>query len=209
MADKKQNGDWIDSMGDAVPARHVQKTDKKRDAMVERLFKKAQTVHQQLAALRSLIDRQVDYFLTASAAEAGMELNNPGGNYTFPNFSGNRRLIIKTNACIDFDERLQFAKTKIDSCLDRWSKGGDSNLRAVVFDAFQVDLKGRVDIKRILRLRKLQIKDREWREAMDLITVAITITGRKTYCHFQVRKNRDSEWETIRLDLAGVSGEGS
>jgi hypothetical protein len=206
MADKKPNGDWLDSLGSGVPPRHVKPVDKKRDAMVERLYKQAEAVHQKLAYLRAEIDKQADIFLAASAAESGTVFLNPGGNYTFVNFTGNRRLMIKSNACIDFDERLQFAKVKIDSCLDRWSNGGDPNLRAVVFDAFQVDLKGRVDIKRILRLRKLQIKDKEWLAAMELITQAITVTGRKTYCQFQYRRTRDSEWETIRLDLAGVGG---
>jgi hypothetical protein len=134
MADKKKNGDWIDSMGAAIPPRHIKKIDKKRDAMVERLFKKAEAIHPKLVGLRTGIDQQVDAFLDASAADAGVGCNNPGGNYTFPNFSGNRRLMIKTNACIDFDERLQFAKAKIDSCLERWSEGGDPNLKAVVFD---------------------------------------------------------------------------
>ena len=190
MADKTPNGDWVDPLGAAIPQRHVKPTDKKRDAMVERLFKKSQAVHQKLAELRAAIDQQVDAFLDSSAASAGVACDNPGGNYTFSNFSGNRRLMIKTNACIDFDERLQFAKEKIDSCLNRWSDGGNSNLKAVVFDAFQVDLKGRVDIKRILRLRKLDIKDKEWKQAMELITEAITITGRKT----GTANGRQSAW---------------
>ena len=208
MADKRENGDWLDSQGAAIPQRHIKPTDKKRDRMVEQLFKKAETVHNKLVELRGGIDQQVETFLLASAAEAGVDFNNPGGNYTFSNFTGNRRLMIKTNATIDFDERLQFAKEKIYSCLDRWGKDGNKNLRVVVSNVFKTDKKQWVDVKGILGLRKWKITDREWLEAMDLITESITITGRKTYCHFQVRKNRDSEWETIRLDLAGVSGEG-
>jgi hypothetical protein len=119
-------------------------------------------------------------------------------------FSGRKRIQIKINKVIEFDERLQLAKQKIDDCLERWSQGANDNLKAVVFDAFKVDRKGNVDTKRILGLRKLKINDRAWKEAMELITQAVTITGTRSYILFQVRENQDSEWDTLRLDLAGV-----
>ncbi|MDH5524472.1 MAG: DUF3164 family protein [Desulfobulbaceae bacterium] len=201
MATKDKNGVWIDSTGASVPARYIKPIDKKRDAMVERLITEAKRISERLDKLRGAIDVEVEKFLAQSAEDAGADCLNPGGNYIFSNFSGDRRLQIKTCACIDFDERLQFAKETIDKCLDRWSEGGNANLRAVVFDAFKVDIKGQVDVKRILGLRRLKIKDAEWEQAMELISNAITITGRKTYTYFSERPERTGDWKGVRLDL--------
>jgi len=203
MAIKDAKGNWIDGTGATVPPKYVRPVDKKRDAMVERLFREAVSLNSKLAAFRKFIEAEFEKFLDYAAENEGMELNK-GGNYTFSNFSYNQRFIIQNKRLIDFDEHLQMAKQKIDSCLDRWSKGGNDNIRAVVLEAFKVDQKSRIDIKAILKLRKHNIKDKEWVEAMELITKAITITGTREYILFQFRPDSKSDWQTIRLDLAGV-----
>ncbi len=204
MAKKDDKGRWIDAAGNPVPAKYIGKVEKKRDAMVEKLFRQALLTQERLRKLKELANSDIATYLDWLASQHGEESLNPGGNYELDSFSGDKRVKIKVNKMIEFDERLQLAKQKIDRCLLKWSEGGNANLQVVVCDAFKVDQKGNVDTRRILGLRRLKIKDDEWKAAMDLITEAVTITGSRTYLMFQVRKSPTAEWETVRLDLAGV-----
>jgi len=200
MAKKNDSGHWLNGTGEAVPQKYVPMIDRKRDGMVERLMKQAEALSEKLSAFRETIDTEVGKFLGEAAKQHNLVLNE-GGNYWFTGFSGDIRLEIKVGKLIDFDERLKFAKQKIDDCIERWSEGANDKLKLVVFDAFKTDAKGRLDTKRILGLRKLEIKDAVWEEAMELIGKAITITGTKTYVNFH-RRDEHGEWKGVCLDMA-------
>lgn len=200
MAKKNAKGHWLNGTGDAIPMKYVPMIDRKRDAMVERLFKRADEVSKRLIDLRTEVDIEVAKFLADAAATHNL-VPNEGGNYWFTGFSGDQRIEIKVGKLIDFDEHLKWAKQKIDQCLETWSEGANDKLRLVVFDAFKADQKGRLDTKRILGLRKLAIKDAVWEEAMDLIGKALVVTGTKTYVNFY-RRGSHGEWVGICLDLA-------
>lgn len=202
MAKKDDKGRWINATGDAVPGKYVPVIDKKRDAMVERLFKRATDVSQRLIDLRTEVDVEATRFLADAAAQHNL-VPNDGGNYWFTGFSGDKRIEIKVGKLIDFDEHLKWAKQKIDQCIEKWSEGANDKLRLIVFDAFKADSKGRLDTKRILGLRKLEIKDAVWEEAMELISKALVVTGTKTYVNFY-RRGPHGEWIGIILDLARV-----
>ncbi len=205
MAIKDEKGNWLDGAGHAVPPQYIAKIDRDRDAMVERILKQVEAEHERLVKLKAKITGEIERYLTKAAKEAGLK-ENPGGNYTFTSFSGDKQVELKVAKFIEFDERLKFAKAKIDACLERWSEGANGNLKVIVYDAFKVDEKGKVDTKRILGLRKLKIpsKEKEWHEAMDLIAQAVTINGKKAYLHFRKRNFETKVWETVRLDFASL-----
>lgn len=200
MANKNSKGHWLNGTGEAVPVKYVPIIDRKRDAMVEKLMKRAEDVSRRLSELRELVDDEVAKFLAEAAKEHNLTPNE-GGNYWFTGFSGDIRLEIKVGKLIDFDERLKFAKQKLDACIERWSEGANDKLKLIVFDAFKTDTKGQLDTKRILGLKKLKIEDAEWKEAMELIAQAITVTGTKTYVNF-FRRNKHGEWIGVCLDMA-------
>lgn len=204
MADKDKQGRWIDGAGSAIPVKYIDPVDKKRDMLVEKDFRLALAARNQLAKFKATVLADISNYLDWLAQRNGEETLNPGGNYILTGFSGNKRIQIKINKVLEFDERLQLAKQKIDKCLEKWSDDGNENLKVVVFDVFKVDQKGQVDTRRILSLRKLQIKDAEWKQAMDLIAEALLVTGTRSYLLFQSKQHKDAEWETLRLDLAGV-----
>jgi hypothetical protein len=203
MAKVDQKGRWIDSTGVGVPAKYIKPLEKKRDAMVEKLHKKALALQAKMTAFRAEFDAEVEHYLNQVATEVGAT-ENPGGNYQFTGFSGDKRVSVKRSSFIDFDEKLKFAKEIIDRCLERWSAGGNANLQAVVFDAFKVDKRGLIDRQRIIGLRRLNIKDAEWQEAMDLIGESIVVTGVKDYIKVEERCPENGEWRSIRLDIAAV-----
>ena len=204
MATKDDHGYWIDGSGAHIPPKYIDPVDKKRDVLVEKQIRQALLLQERLRKLKENVLADIGNYLDWLADLHGEESLSPGGNYMLTGFSGNKRLQIKINKVLEFDERLQLAKKKIDECLERWSQDANDNLKVVVFDAFKVDRKGNVDTKRILGLRKLKIKDAAWNKAMDLITDAVTVTGQRSYLMFQLKADQDAEWETLRLDLAGV-----
>lgn len=203
MAKTDDKGNWLDSTGVAVPQKYVKPVDKKRDAMVERLHKKAVALQERMIAFKAEFNVEVEAFLALVAKEVGRG-ENKKGNYQFAGFSGHKRVSINRGSFIDFDERLQFAKTLVDNCLERWSEGGNDNLKAVVFDAFKVNKRGQMDRQRILSLRRLNIKDKVWQQAMELIGQALTVTGVKDYISIEERENGEGKWRSIRLDIAAL-----
>lgn len=204
MANKDKQGRWIDATGNAIPAKYIDQVDKKRDTLVEKDFRAAIAAQGQLAKFKASVLADISGYLDWLAQRNGEETLNPGGNYILTGFSGDKRVQIKINKVLEFDERLQLAKQKVDRCIEKWSDGADDKLKVIIFDAFQVDQKGKVDTRRILALRRLKIKDAEWKRAMELITEAVMVTGTRSYLLFQHRPNQDAEWQTVRLDLAGV-----
>jgi mRNA-degrading endonuclease YafQ of YafQ-DinJ toxin-antitoxin module len=172
--------------------------------MIEKQFRKAFLMQEKMSTFKKDVLADIFKYLNWLAEQKGEKAFTPNKNHQLTGFSGDKQLHIKINKVLEFDERLQLAKQKIDSCLERWSQDANDNLKVVIFDAFKVNKKGNVDTKRILGLRSLNIKDREWKAAMDLISEAVTITGTRGYLMFKVKHGQDAEWETLRLDLAGV-----
>jgi hypothetical protein len=204
MAKKDANGNWLAADGNSVPQRFVPKQDKARDAMVEKIVARARKLNQQIAAFDGWVDQEIGKFMDGAAKEAGIT-RNPGGNQIFTSFSGDQRVEVKVCKFIDFDEKLQFAKQKIDNCLSRWSEGAKEKeaLRGVIARAFKQTRKGYLDTKMVLGLRGYQVKDQEWQEAMELISQAVTITGSKAYKMFS-RRDEKGNWRGIPIDISRI-----
>ena len=203
MADKDEKGNWIDSIGSVVPAKYVKIVDKKRDRSVERIHAASLKVEKALKEFRALADREISAYLDFAFAESGVQLN-AGGNYTLTNFSATRRVEIKMGRTLELDERAQGSKQLIDECLESWSEGGNEKLRAVVFDAFRVDKKGKVDTARLFRLFRLKIKDEKWERAMKLLHDSIMVTSQKPYMTVRYRE-KGGTWIPVVLDIAQIN----
>lgn len=203
MAKKDKDGNWIDRRGRKVPPRFVDPIDKNRDVTVERVVLNALKLQKRMEAEKKRFVRwireHVEYM--EKKAEAVEETK---GNLTLTNYIGNQQVEIKINEVIAFDERLQVAKGIIDSCLRRWTEGAHVNLKAIVDQAFSVDKKGKVDEKAIARLQKIQIKDPEWKKAMDLINQSRHVDYSRTYLNIRIRKNGEEKWQTVNLNFSSL-----
>ena len=104
---------------------------------------------------------------------------------------------------IRFDERLQAAKALIDECIHSWSADSNDNLKALINDAFQVDREGKISTGRVLGLRRLDIKDAKWQQAMQAIGDSIIVTDSKSYIRFYERI-ADGSYIPVSLDFANL-----
>lgn len=118
-------------------------------------------------------------------------------------FNEKYRIEIRYREKIQFGIELQLAKQKIDECLKAWSADSNVNLRAIISEAFQVDKKGEIAKYRILRLRRYNIKDQTWKEAMELIDQAIQVVATKQYINFYER-DESGQFRQIVLNFPAL-----
>lgn len=203
MARKTEDGFWLDSTGQPVPPKHIRREDKERDKLVETLIKSAQGVSDSLAKLKMKSLEDIEAFIQRMEEQYKISTRTKEGNKILRNFSGDMKIEVNVGKVLDFDEKLNMAKTLIDNCIKRWSKGSSSELKVIVNDAFRVDKKGKLDRDRVLSLLRLQIKDDEWSAAMNIIKDSMQITGKRMYIQFW-QKDKDDKWVAIPLDISRV-----
>ena len=127
-----------------------------------------------------------------------------GGNVTLVSFDGRYKVVRQMAEHIVFDERLQAAKLLIDECIQAWAKGSNANIKVLVNDAFQVDREGKISTGRVLGLRRLDIDDDKWSQAMRAIADSMNVSGTKPYIRFYERNERSGEYVAISLDMAAL-----
>ena len=189
--------------GHLVPADLVSDLEKARNQLVLEtvgIFKIQQAI---LSAMKKDVLGDIGAFVEMSAEQYDTRIGGKKGNLQLLSFDGNYKIQMQVSEYITFDERLQVAKTLIDECIHAWSGGADSKILVLVNDAFQVDKEGKVSTARILGLRRLDINDDKWQQAMKAIADSIQYTGSKTYVRVYERVGED-QWKCITLDFAAL-----
>ncbi|MDX8389175.1 MAG: DUF3164 family protein [Mariprofundaceae bacterium] len=204
MSKETPNGYMKNAMGHLVPVAQVKAIDAVRDQLVESVVGKFRNNRDQLSALKKEVLEDIRSFMELSAEEYGIKLGGKKGNVTLTSFDGSLKMQLQIAEYISFDERLQVAKQLIDECIHAWSAGARTEIMVLVNDAFQVDKEGQVSVSRILGLRRLDITDTSWQQAMTAISDSITIVGSKTYVRVYERVGGEDQWKVISLDFAAV-----
>ncbi len=190
-----------DAHGREYPAKILDPQIVKRDTIVNRLMGKALRLHDKIETEKIKMVEDIDKYLTQTAQKYGEEWK---GNAELVSFDGKYKIEIRNRERIEFSEKLQIAKQKIDECLKRWSEDSNVNLQAVIKEAFQVDKKGEIAKSRILGLRRFNIKDKQWQQAMDLIDEAIQVTSTKQYIAFYERPSEDKSFQLVSLNFSAL-----
>jgi len=194
----------INGQGHLVPKDQVKDIDLARNDLVLDVVASFKQQQHQLAALKSNALGEIAAFVEMSAEQYGVKMGGKKGNVSLLSFDGNYKLQLQISEYITFDERLQVAKTLIDECIHTWAQGARSEIMALVNDAFQVDKEGKVSTSRILGLRRLDIADEKWLQAMTAIADSIQYTGSKTYIRAYQRVPGSDNWKCITLDFAAL-----
>ena len=199
------NKDYLeDAQGRQVPLSIIKPMDLKRHDTVMSIMKEAFAERERLIEFKRGIRLRVQGFLAESAKDSGArKFGGKKGNVTLTSYDGKYKVIVAVNDTIQFNEKLQIAKQLIDKCIANWSEGVNENLRAIVDDAFNVGKSGLVSTSRVLRLRRLNIKDATWKKAMDAITESMQVASSKTYMRFYERMD-DGSYKQIPLDVASL-----
>lgn len=190
--------------GDLVREESIKDIDLMRDALAVEIAKKARAARDFLHALKEEIHADIAAFVSLSAEKYGAKIGGKKGSVTITSFDGRIRVLRAMADEIIFDERLQAAKALIDECLKDWSTGSNQHLVTLVNDAFRVDKSGNISTGRVLGLRRHNIDDIRWKQAMEAISDALQVVGSKSYIRVYERIEDSDQYKQIPLDIAAV-----
>lgn len=192
------------SIGHLVPVSLVAPIDKQRDQIVQELINKAMGVKDVLAAFKTQAFGDIAAFVDLSMEQYQAKIGGKKGNVTLFSFDGKYKIQFAVSQKIQFDERLQAAKSLIDECIQEWSQGSSPEIKVLVQDAFNTDSEGNLNHGRIFALRRLDIKDDRWTKAMKAIGESVQVVGSKQYVRFYERRGDTDQYDAIPLDMAAL-----
>jgi len=190
-----------DAQGRFNPIERIAPIDLARNELVLEQMKRAQELQTVLADFKTRVMDDIQAFIELSGEKYGAKLGGNKGNVVLYSYDGRYKLIRAIGDFIAFDERIQAAKALIDECLKLWCEGSNSKLRVLVNDAFQVDKTGRINVKKVLSLRRSKIDDENWKQAMQAISDSVQVVNSKAYVRFYERQP-DGSYRQLALDVA-------
>lgn len=190
-----------DAQGRLVPIESIRQIDLERDALVNEIVTKAKELAGTISAFKAATMGDIQSFVELSAEKYNAKLGGRIGNVTLTSFDGLYKVVRSIDEYQVFDERLQAAKVLIDECITEWSAGSCSELRTLINGAFQVDKQGRLNVNRILSLRRLDITDERWIQAMTAIGESLQTVGSKPYLRIYERQT-EGGYKPLPLDVA-------
>ena len=189
-----------DAQGHEYPLSIIDKNIIQRDRVVKRLVSKAEKLSAKIAVEKDKMEKELNKYLQKVAKEYGLHWK---GNAQLISFDERFKIEVNISERLDYNEKLQLAKQLIDNCINRWSENANANLKAIVINAFNVDKKGKISLRRVLSLRKYRIKDKEWEKAMELINESLSVVFSKQYINFY-KKDADGKWEQVKLNFSAI-----
>ncbi|EFL52012.1 putative sulfate transport protein CysZ [Solidesulfovibrio fructosivorans JJ]] len=197
------DGYMEDAKGRLIPTAKVKEVDKLRDELTRNIVATAKGVQMAMRDFRANTLGDIQAFADLSAEKYGARRGGLKGNLSLLSFDGRYKVQVQISEHLAFDERLQAAKALIDECLTEWTQGSPDEIKAIINQAFAVDKEGRVNTGAILGLRRLDIQDPRWREAMEAIADSLRVVGSKKLLRVYERQD-DGSYTPIALDLAAL-----
>lgn len=195
---------WRDAKGNLTPAELVKEIDKARDALVHEWVERGRDLSKAISHFKEGIFGDVQAFIELSAEKYGAKVGGNKGNVTLFSYDGKYKIQRAINESLQFDERIQAAKVLIYECLNEWSEGSRPELKALIERAFNVDKEGNLNTSRILGLRRVEIQDSRWQNAMQAISESVQVVSSKAYVRLYERVGETDQYVPIALDVAGA-----
>lgn len=197
-------GYWKDASGNLIPESKVKDIDKLRHQVVTDLCTMAEHARDGLAAFKLHAMQEVAALVATSMEQYGVKSGGEKGNVTLTSFDGKYKVVRQLQDRFVFGEQLMAAKALIDECVHEWAAGADDKIMALVGHAFQTDKEGKINTSRVLGLRRLDIKDPKWQDAMQAIADSMQTASTTPYVRFYKRSEGTGEYRPISLDVAAV-----
>lgn len=194
----------IDAKARLIPEDQIKEIDLVRDELVQAIVDRASELRDMLRDFKGDVFSEIEAFVQTSAQEYDVQIGGKKGNVQLVSFDGKFKVVRAIQESITFDERLQAAKGLIDECLREWTADARPEVATIVQDAFRVDSAGNIRTGQVLGLRRLNIQDKRWLQAMDAISDAVQVTGSKSYVRIYERVGDTDQYRPISLDIAGV-----
>ena len=195
--------DRQDARGNLVSVDNIKPIDLARDDFIREAFAKVLPLREQMKELKAQQMADANAFVDLSVEQYGAK-RSVKGNITLTSFDGKLRIAIAQADVLHFDERLQAAKALIDECLNEWTQDSRAELKTFVLQAFDVSQEGKINVRKVLDLRKLDIADEKWQRAMKAIADSLHTQATREYIRYYQRNEETGEYEHLALDFARV-----
>lgn len=192
-----------DARGNLVSVDNIKPIDLARDDFIREAFAKVLPLRDQMKELKAQQMADANAFIDLSVEQYGAK-RSVKGNITLTSFDGKLRIAIAQADVLHFDERLQAAKALIDECLNEWTQDSRAELKTFVLQAFDVSQEGKINVRKVLDLRKLDIADEKWQRAMKAIADSLHTQATREYIRYYQRNEETGEYEHLALDFARV-----
>lgn len=197
-------GYMMDAKERLVRAENVPEGAKLEDQTVNTIMEFADDLSAQIGRFKGHCFDDVTECVSLLAEKYGGTKGGGKGNVTLTSFDGCKKVTVQIQDRITFGPELQIAKTRIDEVISSWTEGANPNLKAIVDRAFQVDKEGQINREALFSLRRLEIDDEGWKQAMQALTDSIRVIGSREYIRFYRRPNPRARWRAVSIDIAAV-----
>ncbi len=196
---------WTNKKGEQVHPDIVPHEEKLKTELVYKLLDEAIDVQDALMAFKKIVLSHIDAYMEMMREKYGINpVKGTKGNVSLESFDGLKKVMVQVSTLISFDEKLGFAKEKLDEYFVEKTEHADAEIKTLITKVFDVDKKGNVNAKQILSLKSYKIQHPKWLEAMAIIDDAIEIVGTKSYIRFYRRQNIADKLENISIDFAAL-----
>lgn len=192
---------WKDLKGNEVPAQYVPQLDKERERIALKHIARAEKLKNDLLKFKEEVLNDCDGVYNRMLESNNVPGNSKGG-YSIGTFDREVKIEVSIQERIEFDDLITVAHEKIKQYLAEKMQGVDPDLVALINQAFETR-KGRMDVKRIMGLFRLQITHPLWIEAMELIKKSINRNDSKRYIQF-LKKDKNGEYNMVNLNFAAL-----
>ncbi|MBX9634506.1 MAG: DUF3164 family protein [Magnetospirillum sp.] len=190
--------------GDLDALVNVKAIDLLEDEMVRRVVAFGEDLSAELARYSVHTDADIAAFDALLAQNYNVEPRETKGNRTFSTYDGLFKVQVAVSQRIKMGPALDDAKAVLDTMIRERGEGVDTFLITLVNRAFKVDQEGKVDVRSILALRRLEVDDPRWPDFCRAIDDAVKPDGSKRYIRLYRRDNHQAAWQMVPLDLAAV-----
>lgn len=197
---------WYDASGNQIREDNISDIDQIRDDFVNKSMTSFKAQVESLKAFKKSMWEALDEFLALSASEHKKEYKGTRGGFALHTFNGKYRIRVLICDYQQCDERMETARSMIKECLIRWSRAG-SNLNLIAFVEQKYALKdnGEINVKDMLSLRRIKIKDdAEWKQAMDIMTDSLFTAESKSQLRFFERDDKTGKYHILKADFSAI-----
>jgi len=192
---------WKDHEGNTIPSQYVPAIDKARDKVAQRILKQATNLNARIAKFKNDSLTECDDLYNQILESHKVRKNSKGG-YSITSFDKDIKIEISIQERVSFDDLIQVAQLKIQEYLESKTHGIDTDLQQIINLAFKTS-QGKMDVKRVLGLFKLDIKHHLWIEAMEILKNSISRNNSKRYMRIW-QKADNGEYKSIELNFSSI-----